>query len=304
MRKKTQQEFEAEVFSLCGDEFTVVGEYQGNKIKVEIRHNICGKSRFASPQNFMRFPSCTYCSGNIKKDTEMFKEEVAKLSKGEYEFIGEYINNKTPSLFRHNSCGNEVMARPDLFVASRFKCPFCIKNTVQTTETFKYKVDKIVGNEYSVLSEYNGSHTKLQMKHNTCGNVYWVEPNHFLYSGARCPKCKNSKGERRILDYLTKLDIDFEKEYSFQNLKGLGGRLLLYDFAIFLRGQLVGLIEFDGAFHFIKTTLNNDLEKTQFHDMLKNEYADLKNIPLLRIHYKQFDLIEELIDSFLVRCGF
>jgi len=39
MRKKTHEEFVEQVYGLVGNEYTVLGEYNGNKIKVLIKHN-------------------------------------------------------------------------------------------------------------------------------------------------------------------------------------------------------------------------------------------------------------------------
>ena len=58
----------------------------------------------------------------------------------------------------------------------------------KTTEQFKREVYDLVGNEYTVLSEYANSKTKVKMKHNICGHSYKVRPNDFL-RGNKCPFC-------------------------------------------------------------------------------------------------------------------
>ena len=46
------------------------------------------------------------------------------------------------------------------------------------------------GNEYEVLSKYDGSSVHIKMKHKTCGHIYYVTPSVFLHLGRRCPNCK------------------------------------------------------------------------------------------------------------------
>ena len=59
-----------------------------------------------------------------------------------------------------------------------------------TTESFKNDISNQYGDEYSLLSEYKGSHIKVKMRHNICGNEYEVSPNKFR-SGRKCPFCAN-----------------------------------------------------------------------------------------------------------------
>lgn len=59
-----------------------------------------------------------------------------------------------------------------------------------TTESFKNDIYDQYGDEYSLLSEYKGTHSKVKMRHNICGNEYEVSPNKFR-SGRKCPFCAN-----------------------------------------------------------------------------------------------------------------
>lgn len=73
--------------------------------------------------------SCQKCSTDhfdIKKSTEEFKAEVQQKVGSEYSVIGEYINNKTPILMKHNVCGKTFMVRPDNFLFVNSRCPHCV----------------------------------------------------------------------------------------------------------------------------------------------------------------------------------
>lgn len=54
-------------------------------------------------------------------------------------------------------------------------------------EDFVKEVYEAVGDEYTVLSKYNGARNKVKMRHNICGNVWDITPDNFLNGGRRCP---------------------------------------------------------------------------------------------------------------------
>lgn len=45
---------------------------------------------------------------------------------------------------------------------------------------------------------------------------------------------------------LIKGNYEFSTQYTFSDLKGIGGKRLRFDFAIFSNGKLKSLIEFNG----------------------------------------------------------
>jgi hypothetical protein len=60
--KKSQEEFEKEVFDLVGGEYTVLGEYTKNDKKIYIKHNICKHEYYVSPINFLKGRRCPVCN--------------------------------------------------------------------------------------------------------------------------------------------------------------------------------------------------------------------------------------------------
>jgi hypothetical protein len=58
----------------------------------------------------------------------------------------------------------------------------------KTHEEFLQQVYDLVGDEYTVLEQYQRTATKLSMKHNSCGEPFMVRPADFL-RGTRCPRC-------------------------------------------------------------------------------------------------------------------
>jgi len=132
-----------------------------------------------------------------------------------------------------------------------------------------------------------------------------------------CPKCNESKGEKKIDETLINkywiiikqkefeqlIDKDkYNKNYfiqqkEFEGLFGLGYGLLSYDFYLPILNLL---IEYQGEQHerYIKGFHKSyeDFEKQVEHDRRKREYAKNNNIKLLEIWYYDFDNIEEILE--------
>ena len=70
----------------------------------------------------------------------------------------------------------------------------------KTHEEFIEEVHKLVGNEYTVLTEYTGSDSRVRVKHNKCGHEYNVLPPNFL-RGKRCPKCQHRSYKKTTKEF-------------------------------------------------------------------------------------------------------
>lgn len=64
-RKKTQEEYENEVYEKFGDEYTVLGKYVNNNTFIKVRHNTCGTEFEVQPYDFItdRGKRCPLCNG-------------------------------------------------------------------------------------------------------------------------------------------------------------------------------------------------------------------------------------------------
>ena len=101
--------------------------------------------------------------------------------------------------------------------------------------------------------------------------------------------------------FLEQNNIKFKKQYFFNDLP-----LFKFDFALESNSGKILLIEFDGRQHFEPVKkFGGDIEFSlqKIRDGRKNDYCKEKNIPLLRIHYKQIKEIQELITEFLALEG-
>ena len=114
-------------------------------------------------------------------------------------------------------------------------------------------------------------------------------------NGHGCPKCSFSHGEKEISKFLDKYDIKYIPQHKFSGLKGVGNRLLSYDF--YLPNYNL-LIEYQGRQHEHPIDYFGGEEQfrvQQEHDERKREYAKLHNINLLEIWYYDEDNIEEIL---------
>lgn len=184
---------------------------------------------------------------------------------------------------------------PIRFLEAR-DAPIVLGKRKKTTEEFKKEVYELTRDEYSVLGEYVSSNEKIKIKHNVCSHEYEVRSGEFL-RGNRCPKCSESKGERKVAECLARLVTSYTRQYKLNGCRNK--RILPFDFAIFDEEKsLKCLVEYDGEQHFkpIKHFGGGSrLMTTKKRDAIKTQYCADNGIPLIRIPYWEFDNIDEML---------
>lgn len=122
--KKTQSQFIEESNKIHNSEYEIIGKYISTDVKIEIRHKICGKVFLQTPYKHLNNNKCPICFGKHKLSANILQERSDnKYGKGEYNIMGEYINNYTPILISHNICGNIYTQLPSNHL--KRKCRFC-----------------------------------------------------------------------------------------------------------------------------------------------------------------------------------
>ena len=135
------------------------------------------------------------------------------------------------------------------------------------------------------------------------GNHEWEATINSRNNGNGCPECNESKGEKQLDYILSKYNFPHSSQYTFDDLRGIGGGLLKFDVPIFWdeeKTQLRLLIEYDGRQHYewIEGWITKDgFETLQIHDERKNVYCENNNIKLIRIPYWHFDNIESILQK-------
>ncbi len=196
-KMKTHDKYVDEVRELVGDEYTVIGTYQGSTKKIKIRHNVCGTEYEIMPNAFTskgnRCPECAKSlKGKGRKSQARFVSEIYQLVKDEYTVLEEYRSSKTKLLMRHNVCGHEWKVSPHLFLSGT-RCPKCAdakkkEEIGRTHDEYIAKINEIHNGEYTILGKYVNGNTKVLAQHNECG-YQWEVRAQSLLGNTRCPKC-------------------------------------------------------------------------------------------------------------------
>lgn len=119
-----------------------------------------------------------------------------------------------------------------------------------------------------------------------CGTITSVRSSHLLERSIKSCGCIKSYGELEIKKYLSKLNISFQTEYSFNDLRDKNP--LKFDFA-FLNSDnvLLALLEYQGEQHYRKDDNIFGLQQREKTDQMKKDYCKLHNILLYEIKYNE-----------------
>jgi len=197
-KKKTIEEIKPAIE--LGDEYELISkEYIEAHSKLEILHEFCGDVFQMSWANFQQGQRCPKCS--LKKrglnQTLPFETIKTKIDSVEnYKLLSdEYVNAKSKLKILHKFCGDVFQMSWGHFNAGH-RCPECDrKKRVLPFDIIKTKIDSV--EDYKLLSEeYIHSHSKLEILHESCGDVFPMNWANFS-QGQRCPGCaiKNRSGE-------------------------------------------------------------------------------------------------------------
>lgn len=144
---------------------------------------------------------------------KFYKDEWNK----DYKVVSDYVRMLDKVSIVHEPCQYEF-TRLASKTTPKVYCPKCYPShrSKRTQKMFEEEVCKITNGEYTVVGEYINVDSKIMLRHEKCGNPWFVNANSFL-SGTRCPKC--AKGgvlltHEEFLDRLQDID-DYGVEYEF-----------------------------------------------------------------------------------------
>ncbi|RNB59377.1 hypothetical protein EDM57_04335 [Brevibacillus gelatini] len=295
-KKITKSEFTKRLKEKFQNKITIFGDFINMKLPVTFK---CDKNHVftTKPHNIISKKTkigCPYCANCVKRTADEFKNIVKTLGKNEYTILGEYKNSSTKIKIKHKQCGFEYLVRPIDFI-NGYRCGNCSTRKKKSHEEFENEVYQLVGSEYTILSKYENTMSKILIKHKTCGNTYKVTPNMFL-RGNRCPYCKESKGEKLIAKILELYNVIYNRQFAFESCKNI--TKLRFDFSIKSK-ETHFLVEYDGIQHFIPSFGKDSFLRTKATDQIKNQYCIQNDIPLIRIPYWEYDNIEYILEHVL-----
>lgn len=194
---------------------------------------------------------------------------------------------------------------------NNYGCCGCSNLTRRTVKQMEEYILYLSDGEYELISNHNKTRDKATFKHNSnlCVNPdsnkeFDMKIHNFITNNQRCPFCSrsvkgknnNSKGTLEIKKFLINNGIDFIQEACFNECKSpISNILLPFDF--YLEDKNI-LIEFDGRQHFEPVEIfegEKGFERTKRNDKIKNEFAREKGIKLIRISYKEFKDIKNIL---------
>lgn len=261
----------------------LVGNYISAREKITIDYNCGHKPSSVYVGSYKRNGKCPKCIGICP---EQARETLLELvEKNGHILLSEYNGSKGKVLIDFN-CGHE----PYLIKYDSYKdghgCPKCAGNSNEKGR--EDLISLINKNGHTLLSEYKNTASKVLIDFNCGHEPHWIKANSYK-SGHGCPLCIN-KGEAALYALLLNMGYEVERQKTYDDLKDT--KLLPYDFYL-PRYNL--LVELDGDHHrkpIVYSDENleeaeNKFKDKQRKDELKNSYATLNNIPLLRIEYNK-----------------
>lgn len=191
----------------------------------------------------------------------------------------------------HKLCGRIFTRRTTVFYKNRI-CPYCEGNAMPDTVEI---AQRCKNKGYTLLTEYKGTQEKVLIRHDKCGFIWSIKPYRFYKElDGDCPNCNKamSKGERRIMEFLQKNNIDFDKEHSFTWQSHKAYR---YDYYI---PKYNLIIEYHGIQHYEETNfLHSSLITNNEHDKIKLEEAINNGYNYLVIPYTHYSKINEILNN-------
>jgi hypothetical protein len=240
------------------------------------------------PYNHLQGKGCHHCSRNQKFNIDDFILRANKKHNNKYTYPDrKYINTITSIgiMCKDHGIFNQT---PGTHL-SGIGCPKCSGNRRLSIEEFIDAANKKHNSLYSYPDRnYKSYDNYIQIMCSKHGIFNQIVRNHLL--GRGCPKCRNSKGELKILEILKSNNIDYKQQYVFLDLRYKSH--LKFDFAIFNEDRTLNcLIEYNGEQHYsyrrkFHRTYDNFLV-SQHRDNLKVDYCIRNEIDLYIIRYDE-----------------
>lgn len=298
LKTKTTGQFIDEM-KLIDENIEVLGEYLHSHENIKCKCKKHNQIFYSMPTHLLQGQSgCKICKSEkiCSKNTkthEQFCNDVVKNNPN-IKILGKYRGTSNTIEVQCKKCG--FIWNPNAgSVVSGFGCPKCVGRH-KTTREFCDEIYKI-NPDIEIIGEYINTSTKIKCRCKICNHIWRAKPDNLHVTG--CPSCKISHGERLIVNFLNKNNINYEQQKTFIDLVGVGQRKLSYDFYL---PDYNKLIEFQGEQHFRPVNIfggEKQFKIQKEHDIRKKNYAKLHNITLIEICYYEIDKIDDILNSII-----
>ena len=269
--------------------------YENCSTKVKILCPIHGIFE-QTPRMHLYGNSCPKCSHPSRKlSQEEFIEKAREIHGDNYDYsLVKYKGNKLKVKIICLKHG--IFEQTPNHHMRGIGCSKCTTSHKLNSEEFIKKAKKTHGNKYDYSKiNYINSQTTVSILCRKHGTFKQTPNSHLANHG--CPKCNESKGEKKIRTFLEKNNISYVKEKRFDNCKNK--YLLPFDFYIFHKNLL---IEYDGIQHFKPINYfggEKAFKQLKENDKIKNKFAKENNINLIRIPYNKLNCIDKILKDIL-----
>ena len=300
--KTTKEEF-LKRLEMSNTDFEVLDEFDGWGKKLSITCKSCDFKGIRLPRTIVESGKCPICNGKRRTRT---LEQVQELISPNIEILSGY-ENVTSRVRCRCKIDNHEWEGIVYNLINGHGCPKC--RSILISQTFRR--DKLdfdaklaeLTSDIVCVGEFTVTHDNALFQCLKCNREFRSTP-HNVLQGSRCPYCTVSKGEVAVQNCLDENYIPYETQKKFDDLIGIGGRKLSYDFYLPMQNTLV---EFQGRGHYEPVAFANrqgesaeeQFAKQQEHDRRKREYAKLNGYNLLEISYKQMADIPKIIKELL-----
>lgn len=237
---------------------------------------------------------------NNRLTNEQFIEKLNSMFPNQFELLSDYLGSNKPVTLKCNICNQIINKRPNYIYD--YGCPSCKKlnkkprvNTWNrvSPELFKENFNKIVGSEYTLLSDYTKAEDYITVRHNECGHVWDVKARQFYSVGSRCPLCakKVSNVEKELYSFVSSV-------YTGEICNNVRDIIPPYELDIYIPDMHVA-IEFNGTYW------HSSLYKDKDYHYNKSKACEDKGIRLIHVweyewlNERQRPIIENIIKSAL-----
>jgi hypothetical protein len=177
----------SQVRSVQGESIRPVGEYVGNKKKMEWE---CDKGhRFmATPATILIGSKCQQCIGRLVNNHEQYIVELERRFAGKVRPLERYINSATKISHRCSN-GHEFMTSPNYILSSLLGgCAACAGMKKRDNAEYDEKVRAIHDSRVVRIGDYVNNNTPI--KH-TCDSLHeWIaSPASIISQESGCPIC-------------------------------------------------------------------------------------------------------------------
>jgi hypothetical protein len=279
-------------YDIHGDryDYSLVSEYKNNIEKVKVICKEHGVFEISPENHTNRKYGCSECRklGLVKFIELSNRKHDYRYN---YSLIKEYKDNKSKVKIICKEHG-VFEQRVNDHISKGIGCPECTMDRFRlSTEDFIIRSNIIHNNKYIYSENINFKSNKDKIEIICKEHGIFKQRIDSHLRGQGCPKCKESKGESLVRNYLLDNNIEFITQKKFTDCVYLNE--LKFDFYL---PEHNTCIEYNGRQHYTPIDYFGGEETFKYQlirDNIKSEYCKNNNIHLIIIKYDE-DILEKL----------